>query len=92
MSSAISRIYFIASKWLVPQQLGPGGYQNIWTTGIQLLLSFGTNLISSSKGISADFTSMASQKRAAQCGECEGLTHEIPTTLQTVELDMSHFW
>lgn len=31
-------------------------------------------------------------KRAAQCGKCEGLTHEIPTTLQTVELHMSHFW
>ena len=44
MSSAISRIYFIVSKWLVPQQLGPGGYQqNIWQpdpTGTELWHQF----------------------------------------------------
>ena len=71
------------SKWVQPSAgsilSSPNGwYPNNWAqvvtnktsdSPIQLVLSFGTNLISSSKGISADFTSMTSQKRAAQCGK-----------------------
>lgn len=94
-------------KWVQPSAgsilSSPNGwYPNNWAqvvtnktsdSPIQLVLSFGTNLISSSKGISADFTSMTSQKRAAQCGKVWRFDpRNSNTPPDCVELDTSHFW